>query len=87
MDKIGSLLFDAATLMFTGMAFVFLFLTLLVYLVILMAKVIPQEQPVAPPIPVKNAKPEQASVEGTNPQVIAAISAAVHKYRSSAKKK
>jgi len=87
MNNIGSLLFDAATLMFTGMAFVFLFLTLLVYLVILMAKVIPQEQPVVPSIPTKNVKPAQATDEGTSPQVIAAISAAVHKYRSSAEKK
>lgn len=41
MTHIGSLLLDAATLMVTGMAVVFLFLTLLVYLVQFMSRVIP----------------------------------------------
>lgn len=45
MTHIGSLLLDAATLMVTGMAVVFLFLTLLVYLVQFMSRVIPQEVP------------------------------------------
>ncbi|MCF9378625.1 oxaloacetate decarboxylase subunit gamma, partial [Vibrio parahaemolyticus] len=47
MTHIGSLLLDAATLMVTGMAVVFLFLTLLVYLVQFMSRVIPQEVPEA----------------------------------------
>jgi len=87
MNNIGSLLFDAATLMVTGMAFVFLFLTLLVYLVTLMAKIVPQEQPVVPPVPSNKAKSAQPTTQGTNPQVVAAISAAVKQYRSSAAKK
>lgn len=83
MNNIGSLMFDAATLMITGMGFVFLFLTMLVYLVTLMAKIVPQEQPVTPSVPSK-AKPAQSTTEGTSPQVVAAIAAAVKQYRSSA---
>lgn len=44
MTHIGSLLLDAATLMVTGMAVVFLFLTLLVYLVQFMSRVIPRKR-------------------------------------------
>ncbi len=87
MNNIGSLLFDAATLMITGMVFVFLFLTLLVYLVTLMAKIVPQEQPVVPPVPTNKNKPAQSSAQGTSPQVVAAIAAAVKQHRSSAAKK
>ncbi len=45
MTNIGSLLVDAATLMLTGMAVVFIFLTILVYLVRLMSKLVPEEVP------------------------------------------
>jgi len=81
MTNIGSLLVDAATLMVTGMGFVFIFLTILVYLVRLMSKLVPQEvpQPISTPnqnkkVPVKSA--------GVSPQVVAAISAAVHQHRN-----
>ncbi len=51
MTNIGSLLVDAATLMLTGMAVVFIFLTILVYLVRLMSKLVPEEvpEPIAAP--------------------------------------
>ncbi|MGX9416935.1 oxaloacetate decarboxylase subunit gamma [Vibrio sp. WJH972] len=87
MDNIGSLLGDAAVLMGTGMTFVFLFLTILVYLVTLMAKIIPQEQPAAPVVPSKRVQNNQSSTTGNNPHVVAAISAAVKQYRSSSAKK
>ncbi|WP_337239731.1 OadG family transporter subunit, partial [Vibrio cholerae] len=45
MTNIGSLLVDAATLMVTGMAVVFIFLTILVYLVRLLSKLVPEEVP------------------------------------------
>ncbi len=45
MINIGSLLGDAATLMVTGMTVVFVFLTILVYLVRLLSKLVPQEVP------------------------------------------
>ncbi|WP_117233743.1 oxaloacetate decarboxylase subunit gamma [Vibrio maerlii] len=82
MTNIGSLLGDAATLMITGMAVVFIFLTILVYLVRLMSKLVPQEVPelnAAPKTITKNQSPSPA----VSPQVVAAISAAVHQYRAS----
>ncbi len=85
MTNIGSLLVDAAALMVTGMGFVFLFLTLLVYLVRLMSKLIPQEVPQPINIPKQNKKIPVAS-SGVSPQVVAAISAAVHQHRIAATK-
>ncbi len=86
MTDIGSLLRESATLMVLGMAFVFIFLTLLVYLVSLMTRVLPRE---APPIVGKAPTSPVQPVPGattTHPQTIAAISAAVHRYRSSVNK-
>lgn len=85
MTNIGSLLVDAATLMVTGMSVVFVFLTILVYLVRLMSKWVPQEvpQPSSSPTPAKKMQPASAAV---SPQVVAAISAAVHQHRTSAAK-
>ncbi|ENM5826208.1 TPA: oxaloacetate decarboxylase subunit gamma [Vibrio cholerae] len=85
MIHIGSLLMDAATLMVTGMAVVFLFLTVLVYLVQLMSRLIPQEAPEAAVTPKKSQK-VQPITDSVNPQVVAAISAAVHQYRAAAVK-
>ncbi len=81
MTNIGSLLVDAATLMITGMGFVFLFLTILVYLVRLMSKLVPQEVPQPISTPNKNKKVPVKSA-GVSPQVVAAISAAVHQHRT-----
>jgi oxaloacetate decarboxylase gamma subunit len=86
MDNIGSLLGDAAVLMGTGMAFVFLFLTILVYLVTLMAKLVPQELPPVPLVPSKKVQKNQPSAAGSDPKVIAAISAAVNQYRARSEK-
>ncbi|MBY8030891.1 oxaloacetate decarboxylase subunit gamma [Vibrio fluvialis] len=85
MTNIGSLLVDAATLMVTGMSVVFLFLTILVYLVRFMSKLVPQEVPPSfvAPVPAKKVNPTSAAV---SPQVVAAISAAVHQYHTSASK-
>ena len=79
MIEIGSQLIDAAILMGTGMAVVFIFLTILVYLVLLMSKCLPNEAlPEATPAPVHN---RITSATTANHQVVAAISAAVHQYR------
>ncbi len=85
MTDIGSLLRESATLMVLGMAFVYIFLTLLVYLVRLMTRLLPAE---APPMvaPVRKLSTQPAATDTTNPQMIAAISAAVHHYRSSVNK-
>ncbi len=85
MTNIGSLLGDAATLMLTGMAVVFVFLTILVYLVRLMSKLVPQEVPEPIAVPTQNTI-QQSPSNGVSPNVVAAISAAVHQYRTSAAK-
>ncbi len=86
MTNIGSLLVDAATLMSTGMGFVFLFLTILVYLVRLMSKLVPQEVPLPSSMPNQNKKVSEKSAafnqKTVSPQVVAAISAAVHQHRT-----
>lgn len=79
MTDIGSLLLEAATLMLTGMGVVFVFLTILVYLVQLMSKLLPVELPPKQVLAVqKNLDFDQTTVQ---PQVIAAISAAVKLHR------
>ncbi|KHA60975.1 oxaloacetate decarboxylase subunit gamma [Vibrio variabilis] len=85
MDNIGSLLVDAATMMFTGMVVVFLFLTILVYLVRLMSKLVPEEVPEPIATPNQNNKVQPTS-SAVSPKVVAAISAAVHQYRTSTAK-
>jgi len=85
MTNIGSLLGDAATLMITGMSVVFIFLTILVYLVRLMSKLVPEEVPEPIAVPKKNLK-KQSNPSAVSPQVVAAISAAVNQYRASTAK-
>ncbi|WP_070963140.1 oxaloacetate decarboxylase subunit gamma [Vibrio sonorensis] len=85
MDNIGSLLVDAATLMATGMVVVFLFLTILVYLVRLMSSLVPEETPEPIATPNQNNR-AQAPSSAVSPKVVAAISAAVHQYRTSTAK-
>ncbi|MEF1255838.1 MULTISPECIES: oxaloacetate decarboxylase subunit gamma [unclassified Vibrio] len=85
MDNIGSLLVDAATLMLTGMVVVFIFLTILVYLVRLMSKLLPEEVPEPIAVPNQNNKVQLPS-SAVSPKVVAAISAAVHQYRTSVAK-
>ncbi|MCC4800926.1 oxaloacetate decarboxylase subunit gamma [Enterovibrio norvegicus] len=75
---LGSTLQQAATLMFTGMAVVFVFLTILIVLVKLMSRIVPEE---LPPQIASTSTPTQNN--GQIPgETIAAISAAVNKYRS-----
>ncbi|EOD9426508.1 oxaloacetate decarboxylase subunit gamma [Vibrio harveyi] len=85
MTNIGSLLVDAATLMLTGMAVVFIFLTILVYLVRLMSKLVPEEVPAPIAVPKTNTNVQSTS-SAVSPQVVAAISAAIHKHRASVAK-
>jgi oxaloacetate decarboxylase gamma subunit len=85
MTNIGSLLVDAATLMITGMAVVFIFLTILVYLVRLMSRLVPEE--VLEPIAASKVNTNnQSTSSAVSPQVVAAISAAIHKHRASVAK-
>lgn len=86
MTDIGNLLGEAATLMFTGMTVVFIFLTILIYIVKLMSNLVPEESPLPTAMPIQNSTIQQ-TLPAVNPQVVAAISAAVHQYRNSASNK
>lgn len=66
-------------LMLIGMGIVFAFLTLLVVMVNLMTFVV---QRFFPEEPLASLTPPSASASHTDASVIAAISAAVHQYRS-----
>ncbi len=85
MTNIGSLLGDAAVLMVTGMGVVFIFLTILVYLVRLMSALVPEDAPESNTAPVRKQK-ISSDPTAVKPQVVAAISAAVHQYRTAAAK-
>ena len=79
MTDIGSLLGEAATLMLTGMGVVFAFLTILVYLVRLMSRLLPVELAPKQALTIQKVQnPDQTTVQ---PQIIAAISAAVKLHR------
>jgi len=78
MDGIIHLLISAGNLMLLGMSFVFAFLGLMVLVTGLMAKLVPVAQPeprIADPAP-------QAMAPAPDPKLMAAIAAAVHRYRS-----
>jgi len=69
-------LMTAANIMLLGMVCVFSFLGLLIIVITIIAKLCPEE--------VKPAPVKQPNVSGdVSPDVVAAISAAVHKFRKS----
>lgn len=79
-----NLLSEGLTLMVFGMGFVFVFLTLLVFVTKGMSslanKFAPESAPAAPKRPAP--QPAAAAAQGNQDEVIAVVSAAVHKYRS-----
>ncbi|MFT6926189.1 MAG: oxaloacetate decarboxylase gamma subunit [Psychromonas sp.] len=78
---INQLLLTALQLLGLGMAFVFLFLGLLMVVVNLMAKYIPADQPVVNKKRVQQSPATMSSAESSiNPALIAAITTAVHQY-------
>ncbi|RCU51885.1 MULTISPECIES: oxaloacetate decarboxylase subunit gamma [Corallincola] len=79
MTSISELLLEAAGIMAVGMIFVFLFLSLLVVGVKLLARFAGGPEPLT-----ANATPPPQTT-GVSPDVVAAISAAVHKYRNTTK--
>jgi oxaloacetate decarboxylase gamma subunit len=84
MDNIKELLLEAASLMAIGMAMVFLFLTILVFVVRLMSKLVPTDEPLATTRPKNSKKIIRAdSNDAVDPKVVAAISVAIHQHRSS----
>lgn len=80
MDNLFS---EGLTLMVFGMGFVFVFLTLLVFITSIMSRLIGRYLPEPAPKVVK-ARPQAAvgAQAGNNDELIAVLTAAVHKYRS-----
>ncbi|GAM55191.1 oxaloacetate decarboxylase gamma chain [Vibrio ishigakensis] len=85
MDNIVEVLQEAASIMVLGMTMVFIFLTLLVFVVKTMSKLV-GPAPVEPQTsPTNSQKITKApSADNVDPNVVAAISVAVHKYRTAA---
>jgi len=76
------LLQDGLALMALGMGVVFVFLTLLVISVILMSKLIGRFQPVPVPVEAGRKSPPPPAASTEKDEIMAVISAAVHRYRS-----
>ncbi|WP_087018113.1 oxaloacetate decarboxylase subunit gamma [Thaumasiovibrio subtropicus] len=79
MSNISDLLVEAATLMLTGMVFVFVFLSILIFLVQTLASRLPKEVPEAPEIPSRATTSNTAN--GVSPSVVAAIAVAIKQHR------
>ena len=78
-----SIVSQGASLMVFGMSFVFTFLTLLVGLTTLMSTLVIKYGPIPPAVPVNTRRNAGATVEShTDDELVAVISAAVHKFRS-----
>ena len=82
-----NLLSEGLELMVFGMGFVFVFLTLLVFVTGLMSKIVTKYAPAPEIKPAKKRTSASASVTAgataaNNDELVAVISAAVHKYRS-----
>lgn len=78
-----SLISEGLSLMVYGMGFVFVFLTVLVGMTMTMSKLVVKfaPEPVAAPKRAKRATAEPV-VQANNDELVAVITAAVHKYRS-----
>lgn len=78
-----NLLSEGLNLMIFGMGFVAVFLTLLVFATSGMSKVVGKFFPEAPAQPkAKKAAPAAAAAANNNDELIAVMTAAVHKHRS-----
>jgi|JTFO01.1.fsa_nt_gb oxaloacetate decarboxylase gamma subunit len=80
MDNLFS---EGLTLMAFGMGFVFVFLTLLVFATGIMSRLATRYLPEPVKAPKARPQPAAAGATGTNnDELVAVITAAVHKYRS-----
>ena len=77
MTNLQESLWQAATIMLTGMVVVFIFLSTLIFLVQLLAKVAGKEQNTEVTIVPSNS----VTTTGLSPTLVAAISSAVAQYR------
>lgn len=76
----SELLLSGVELMIVGMGIVFLFLAMLVVAVNIMSSLVARFLPT--PLPVASPVPRVTQSDTTDPSIIAAISSAVHQYRS-----
>lgn len=77
------LLQEGLALMGLGMGFVFVFLAILVISVVLMSKLIGYLQPTPAATPISKNNTKSSGINAQSDEVLAVISAAVHRYRSS----
>jgi oxaloacetate decarboxylase gamma subunit len=85
MNSLQPLIIESAQLLIIGMCTVFLILTMLIFLINLVSKVISKFNLVDPPAPVRKAKTARKNTDATpnNNELIAVISTAItaHKKR------
>jgi oxaloacetate decarboxylase gamma subunit len=78
-----NLVSEGLSLMVFGMGFVFTFLTLLVGMTTLMSKLVTKFEPEPVAVPVKARRNQSVNVENkSDDELVAVITAAVHKFRS-----
>ena len=76
------LLSEGLSLMLVGMGAVFVFLTLLVFATTFMSKLVARFAPTPSPVPVPAPSATPPSTSEDNQQLLAVITAAIHKHRS-----
>lgn len=79
--NIADLLTEAANLMLIGMVVVFVFLGILIVCINVMANLVGEDAPEVTAAP-KNTTARNGTKSDVAPEVVAAISAAVHNYRN-----
>lgn len=80
--NIADLLTEAASLMLIGMVVVFVFLGILIVCINVMANLVGKEEPEIAASPKPTAPVNTGANSDVAPEVVAAISAAVHNYRN-----
>jgi oxaloacetate decarboxylase gamma subunit len=77
-----NLISEGLSLMVYGMGFVFVFLTLLVFVTNFMSKLVVKYEPAPQPKAAPQRVATAAVAQGGNDELVAVMTAAVHKYRS-----
>lgn len=78
----SELISEGINLMLYGMGFVFVFLTLLVFATGFMSSIVMKYAKPAPVVPKSKPAPASAAAAGNNDELVAVLTAAVHKYRA-----